>query len=279
MKILSESFLWTGVLHRMTNPMKIYHLMVLRLFLMLRQKIGWMSLSIGVAVVIIAFIAADVSYLSPVKIFFDFALAASFLIQTFLAIYFGSSLFDDEKTRRTLHLVLSGGVSRLEWLTGNILGVWVALLLMDLVWSIVTISTGMLQFGFVPFEIFFQIKILQGMECLVLVSLATFFSLWVKPILALALTFSIALFSHSVNEVQKIFMDPITGRFVESSVFTIVYWASKILPPLEWFDIKPLVGYEGSIPWIVALGIAALGTIWSLLLIVASWLRFDRLDI
>jgi ABC-type transport system involved in multi-copper enzyme maturation permease subunit len=278
MKIPLETFLWIGE-KTMPEISRILRLAVLRIFLMLRQKLGWMSLLVGVAVVCISFVVADVSYINSGKIFFDFALSTSFLIQCFLAIYFGSNLFEDEKARRTLHLILSGGTTRLEWLVGNILGVWVALLLMDLVWFIVTLITAATQFGAPDLGIFVQIKILQGFEALVLVTLSMFFSLWVKPVLALALAFTVGVFSHSVNEIQSIFMDPISGRFIDSKAFSVVYWISKILPPFEWFDLKPLVGYEGPLPWLVALGLVALAIAWSTLLVAGSWLRFDRLDI
>jgi ABC-type transport system involved in multi-copper enzyme maturation permease subunit len=258
---------------------KIYRLAVLRLFLMLRQKMGWMSLLVGVVLVAISMVAADVSYLSSGKIFMDFALAASFVIQTFLALFFGSNLFEDEKNRRTLHLILSGGVTRLEWILGNVLGVWVALLAMDLVWFTVTIGVINLQYAITDYSLLFQVKILQGIECLVLVSLTMFFSFWVKPILALALGFSVGLFAHSVNQIQAIFMDPISGRFVDSTVFSGVYWMSKIMPPLEWYDLKSLVGYEGAIPWLVALGLVGLALVWAAVLLTASWLRFDRMDV
>ncbi len=258
---------------------KIFRLAILRLFLMLRQKMGWMSLLVGTVVVCISMVAADVSYLSSGKIFLDFALATSFIIQTFLALYFGSNIFEDEKNRRTLHLILSGGVTRLEWILGNVLGIWIALLAMDAIWFSVTAITGILQFQMDQFGILLQVKLLQGFECLILISLTMLFSFFVKPILALALGFSVSMFAHSVNQIQAIFTDPVSGRFVESSVFSVVYWASKIMPPLEWFDIKSLVGYEAPLAWSIALGLVGVALLWSAILLTASWLRFDRMDV
>jgi ABC-type transport system involved in multi-copper enzyme maturation permease subunit len=258
---------------------QISSLAFLRCHLILRQRLGWASLLVGLGLVFLGAVTANVSYLQPVRIFWDFALGASFVLQCALALFLSTQLFGDEKQRRTLHLLLSAGLSRWDWLLGNALGIWLALIGIDLLWFAFSCGVAWLNFGAHSILVQSQVKLFQALELLVLIPLGLFASLWVRPLLALTLSISLATLLHALDSLQRVFTDPEAGRWVQAQLVSVVLWATRLLPPLHWFDVKGLVGYEPLVPWSL-LGAALLVALaWSGLLSVAAWLRFERMDL
>jgi ABC-type transport system involved in multi-copper enzyme maturation permease subunit len=251
----------------------------LRGHLILRQRLGWASLLVGLALVFVGAITANVSYLQPVRIFWDFALAASFVLQVALALYLSSQLFADEKQRRTLHLLLTAGLSRWQWLLGNVLGIWLALVGIDLLWFAFSCLVAWFNFGSHTMLVQAQVKIFQALELLVLIPLGMMISLWVRPLLALTLSLSLAALLHSIDSLQRVFTDPEAGRWVQAQAASIVLWGTRLLPPLHWFDVKMMVGYEPSVPWTLMGAALLMALAWAALLSVAAWLRFERMDL
>jgi len=254
-------------------------LVSLRFKLLLRQKIGWVSLLAGVALILMGYSTANVSFVSPAKIFWDFSLGLSFALVHILGIYLAGQLFHDEKDRRTLHLVLVGGVSRVRWLIGNTLGIWLGLLAIDGVWFVTTWLVSWTSFSWLGSPLLIQVKILQALSLLVVISFTALFSLLLRPLLALFLSASLAIFLYSVSSIERIFSDTSSAPLVDASWALSVLKVAKFLPPLEWFDLKMFVGYESSVAWGPMFLTSILGIAWSALLLgLASW-RFSRLDL
>jgi hypothetical protein len=85
---------------------------------------------------------------------------------------------------------------------------------------------------------------------------------------------------HSITSLERIFVDPQVGRYVQGkSAVSFVIDLAKFLPPLEWFDLKLFVGYEPSLAWSAVLGVALVGLLWSVALFGLGWLRFERMDL
>jgi ABC-type transport system involved in multi-copper enzyme maturation permease subunit len=251
----------------------------LRMRLMLRQKLGWMSVLVGCLLVLISLIVSRVSFVNPLKIFWDFALAASFVIQVALSLYLGTQLYPDERNRRTLHIILSSGVSRLVWLLGNGLGIWISLVAMNVLWFALSVGAAYLGFESGSFMMAFQSQLLQSVEVLILVFMAIFFSFYVRPLLALLGCFFITALLHSLSALQRVFTDPQVGRYVDEGGASWILWAARLLPPLEWLDLKPFVGYQASHDWSFVAQMILLGLLWTALISTASWLRFDSMDL
>jgi ABC-type transport system involved in multi-copper enzyme maturation permease subunit len=256
-----------------------FDLVVLRFKLLLRQKIGWLSLLAGLGLVLLGFATANISYVSPGKIFWDFTLGFSFVVVHLLGIYLACQLFHDEKDRRTLHLVLVSGVSRSSWIVSNVLGIWLGLLAIDLVWFATSWGISFLSFSWAGEAILLQTKILQAFSLLIVISFSALFSLFLKPLLALFLSFSMTFFLYSVSAVKRVFSDTQSGHLVDASWALQVLKVTKVLPPLEWFDLKVFVGYESSIAWSTVALTALLGLAWSTILLVLSGWRFSKLDL
>jgi ABC-2 type transport system permease protein len=258
---------------------KILALAWLRLKLLLRQKLGWISILVGVGLVVISLLVANVSFVNAMKIFWDFSLSVIFVLQLTLALYLGSQLYSDEKNRRTLHLLLTSGLSRSQWIVGNVLGIFLALLAMQALWYGVVLATSYLVFSDAYVFISLQAMALQSVEVFLLIFFALFSSLFLRPVLSLISVVIVTFFLHSLTSLQNIFTDPQVGRFVDDRGSSFVLIAARFLPPLEWLDLKPLVGYQESLSWLTFSGIAASGILWASLFGVLAWLRFERMDL
>ncbi len=251
----------------------------IRFWLMIRQKLGWMSLLVGVGLVILSVITAKVSFVKPEKIFWDFSMGAVFVLQVGLAIFLGSQLFPDEKNRRTLHLLLSAGVSRAQWVVGNIAGLWFALTSILCFWYVTLAVTSLVTFEQFPWTMTFQATFLLSLEVLVLLALGFLISFIVRPLLALTATAFLTLLLHSLSQLQRVFTDPQVGAYIEEGIAKYILFMARFLPPLEWFDLKVFIGFDPSIAWATVLSLGGLAFGWALLLGAFSIFRFERMDL
>ena len=251
----------------------------LRWRLILRQKAGWLGFSLCAVCVFLSLIFARASYLAPERIFWDFSLGSCFVVVISLAIYLGSQLFADEQHRRTLHLVLSSGVSRGAWLHGNVCGIWLNLLGLTAIWWGLTGLTSWVIFHDVPAEISFQVQWALIFEVLIVLWGTVAISLCVRPLLAMAASASGVFFLHSLSSLERIFSDPESGHLMRSSGIQSILSAARWAPQLEWFDLRVFIGYEASFPWSNLLTLTTLGLLWALLFSVLGSLRFERMDL
>lgn len=251
----------------------------LRFALLWKQRLGWMAAAAGAACVILSWLFADVSFQNPVRIFWDFALGGSFVLQAGLVTYLGSQLFFDEKNRRTLHLLLASGVPRSAWLAGNAFGLWAAVAAMNLLWLLLAGFVSYSCFGVSPAWIVFEAQWAVAVEMLVVVATGLLFSLWVRPVLAFAATLAGFVFLHSVGAVERIFADRESGRLIRADGVKTLLHLARFLPPLEWFDLRVFVGYQNSVPPATLGTLTLLGFLWALLLIGFAVWRFEGMDL
>jgi len=272
---------WGSGLMKLPKSLEsILTIAVFRTRLLLRQKLGWLSLLIGVGVIMLSQVMAQASFINPLKIFWDFALGANFLIQVVLAIYLSSQLLKDESTNRSLHLLLSSGLSRLSWFLGNGLGIFITLCFMNFSW---------LVFSFLSSRLFFeswgnpmiqlQCQWLVMMEILIVIFLTFLLSLIVRPLIALVAAFSSLALLHSLDSLQRIFTDPESGRHTQEYGLRSVIWLVRLLPPLDWFDLRSFVGYRDAFATSFIFQMSLISLLWTFLIVVVAKYRFDRMDL
>ncbi|MBS1982780.1 MAG: ABC transporter permease subunit [Bdellovibrionales bacterium] len=251
----------------------------LRFSLLWRQRLGWASLVAGILAALISLLFARVSYLKPQKIFWDFVLGASFVLQSLLMSYLASHAVADERNRRTLPLLIASGIPRGAWMLGQLLGLWLGVVALGFVWFVVAWVAGALGLGDPISLLPFESQWIVSMEMLVLAAAAALLSLFIRPVLAFTATLVLEAFLHSVGAIERIFTDPQTKRYIDDFGVRSVLKLSQFLPPLEWFDLRVLVGYRPYVSFGVMLELSLLAGLWFLLLSLAALRRFDRMDL
>ncbi|NCN40171.1 ABC transporter permease subunit [bacterium] len=261
------------------NQKVIMRLALLRLHLLLRQKLAWITLLVGAVLIFLCLIVANVSFVSPAKIFWDFALGISFLAQHFMAIFLAATLLGDEQQKRTLHLLLVNGASRGQWLLGNLVGVFVALCLADLFWFLISGLTSFLFYGTSLSSLLIQVKLLQAASVLVVLAFSQFFSVVLKPMLATVLSIVLTIFLYSISSVKRVFADETAGHLIGANWSLKVLNLSKVLPPLEWYDWKIFVGYTEVKSWSILVGLLLFALLWTTLISGFSIIAFRKKDL
>lgn len=263
----------------MTGSSPLSALLLLRIRLLLRQKLGWFALTAGFVFILLSLITAEVSYLAPEKIFLDLALGLSFVAQHFLAILLASQLFAEEQRSRTLHLVLSNGASREHWLWANALGLLFVICCVDLLWFAATwLCHSVFFFGAWP-VLTFQIKLLQWASVAIVIGFTQLLSLLLRPLLAMAASASLVFFLYSNSAIEAIFADTTSGRFVSSTWALWIVKATEFLPQLEWLDWKVFLGSSDGKSWSVLFGLLLMSLLWTLFFAVASSMVLRKKDL
>jgi ABC-type transport system involved in multi-copper enzyme maturation permease subunit len=253
-----------------------------RFFLLRKQKIFLTALVLGVLALLLSLAVASSSYLVPAKIYWDFVLGFVFVASAFLAIYASAGLFHDEKQRRTMHLMLASGISRRTWAWGNYLGVLSAHVALVLLWSLLAaLFTALLPDAGEPSYalIVTQAQGALVLELFILTGMGFCFSFFLRPVLALVATLALALFLHSQISLLAVLADPQTGAFNTPVMQPILQWLVPLLPPLEWYDLRLLVGYEADAEWALLTKLGAMALAWMVFWVELGVLRFRKIDL
>ena len=153
----------------------------------LRNKLLYTLLGFGILMIGSGVLLATLSYVEVDEILQDMGLGAIRFFSAGIAIFIGIGLIYSEVDRRTIFTILSKPVSRSEFLVGKWAGltftVWLQLGLMALAFAVVSWMAG------APLGVDHAVAIaLVGLELMLLVAIATFFSSFTTPMLAALFT-------------------------------------------------------------------------------------------
>lgn len=73
-----------------------------------------------------------------------------------------------------------------------------------------------------------------------------FSNFFIRICLALILSATLTVFLHSQVSLMSILTDTQTGAFNKPMLQPVLQWVVPLLPPLEWFDLRVLVGYQAT---------------------------------
>ncbi len=250
-----------------------------RFQILLRQKIGWLALGIGFFLVLVAGRVAQASFVNPSKIYWDFSLGLSFVFQAGIAIYLASQLYAQELERGTLHMILAGAFSRSAWPWGQGLGLCAALGVVNVLWLAFSSLYAICFISGNPFLIIAQAQFLLSLEIMVVVFMTLLLSLFLRPLLCLITSIVLVVFLHSLSSLQSIMTDSQSGAFVESRGLSVVLWLARLLPPLEWWDIRSLVSYLPSMPIVYVLKMLLIAALWVLVFGMSAQRMLEKKDL
>ena len=259
---------------------KVFRLALWRFSLLRRQKIFSYTLAFTLAALVFAQLVASSSFIDPQKVFWDFSLGIIFLVSSILTIHLSTFLYSDEHQRRTMHLVLASGMHRRQWVWGNVLGLYffsvsivVLCTLFALLWNTLFYSASSLNW------LLAKAQLALIFELSIVATMSFFFSVFLRPLIAFFLALALVFFLHSQVSLVATLLDPQTSRFNNPVLMPIFQWIVPLLPPLEWFDLRILIGHEAGFSWskLGVLFVHALG--WTCLFLELSFQVFKRKDI
>lgn len=204
----------------------------------LKSKILVNTIFIGVCLSILTFVAYSFSYGSPARIALDFGVGALSLSTVAIALFFGTSLISDEVNSRTIYLVISRPISRVDFLLGKIVGLSSILFLNTLILSVFTLSLYFFIGGVYQNLIFWSILFIC-VEGIIILLLACLFSLLSNKVLSILTTIGLYIVGHAINSTQLISF--VKENYLLSKILEMYHF---ILPAFYKFNLKDYLLYE-----------------------------------
>jgi len=214
----------------MNSLVRIHALAVNTLREALRNKLLYTLLGFGILMIGSGVLVATLSYVEVDEILQDMGMGAIRFFSAGIAIFIGVGLIHAEVDRRTIFTILSKPVSRTEFLVGKWAGltltVWLQLGLMALAFGLVSWLAGA-QLG-----VDHAVAIgLVGLELMLLVAIATFFSAFTTPMLAALFTVGLWMIGHLSRDLRAL------GEQSElSSVSKMADVIFMVMPDFEVFN-------------------------------------------
>jgi len=204
----------------------------------IRNKLLYTLLGFSFVMIAFGVVLATLSYVEVDEILQDMGMGAIRFFSAGIAIFVGIGLIHNEVDRRTIFTILSKPVSRTEFLVGKWAGltftIWLQLVLMATAFAAVSALVG------APLGPDHGIAIgLIGLELMVLVAIATFFSAFTTPMLAAFFTIGLWLIGHLSRDLQALGQQSDLESVSALSTFVFV-----VMPDFEVFN-KTLEAVHG----------------------------------
>lgn len=230
--------------------------------------IGFYALILSVAIRLLPEFAAA----TEDKIFLDFGLAAMSVLGLIVAVFVGTGLVNKEIEQRTILVLISKPISRIEFIVGKHLGLSAVLAL--LIAGMTAIYLALMQFG-IPYPLgsillaalflFFQLSLISA--------IAIMFGVFTSSVLATLLSFAVYFmgnFSQDLVELGRLSKNPGLQRLTQGLYL--------VLPDLSRLDLKNQAVYGSELlPNLVTLiANASYGLVYTVLLLAIAVLIFSR---
>ncbi len=238
-----------------------------------RSRLLYTLLFFGLVLIATSVGVSSLSYVESERIVQDVGLAAIRLFGVGIAIFVGVGLIHDEIERRTIYTMLSKPLSRSEFIVGKYMGllltVWAQLAIMSLAFLAVSWVVGApLGWNLVA------ALVLVGIELMVVVAVATFFSSFTTPLLSSLFSVGIYLAGNLSRDIRSLGFQ--SGDTIVEFAGQALY---RALPDLQSFNLTvqavhglPISSLEIGLPVVYGVG-------YSVVLLMASALIFERRDL
>lgn len=226
----------------------------------LKSRVLYVTCFLAALLMLVTYIATEFTYGVPEKIAIDFGLGMLSISSMGISIFMGANLLSKEIDSRTVYMVISRPVPRYIFITGKLLGLLSVLLVNIAILSVVTVACSHFLGGQISQSIIFTICF-NFLECMLLVLVVVFFSLFSNTILASSITVIILLLGHAVKESQTLSLvsnNPMLKKILE--------FYHLILPGFYKLNLKDLVIYNQNISPTFLINSSLYGIFYSLFL-------------
>ena len=208
----------------------------------LKSKILINVFFIGLAMMIVSFVAAEFTYGTPEKIALDFGLSLLWFSSCGISLFMGVTLISKEIDSRTVYMLISRPVPRYAFVLGKIGGLVSVLLINIALLSIMTLSVFYFLGGNITGIIVWTI-LYTFIEAVLLLLLVILFSLLANNILSILVALISLFAGHAIQETQGL-------KFVlERPMLKLILDAYHlVLPGFYKLNLKDFVLYQQTLP-------------------------------
>jgi ABC-type transport system involved in multi-copper enzyme maturation permease subunit len=236
----------------------------------LRERILYVVLLFAAVLVASCCVLTPLAPGAQRKVVADFGLACIDLLGVLVVLLAGAGLVRREIERRSLDVILTRPVSRLEYLIGKCLGLVAALVALVAVMALLFAATlEIIGFGWrTAYLLAIGATVL---ELLVVASLAVLFSTFTSPTLASLFTLALFAAGHLSDTVVRLSGSAVLGDLVAVS--------RAVVPALELFNLRAEVVHGMPVPAAQVTAAAAYALAYALATLYAASLVFRRREL
>ncbi|PZO42261.1 MAG: ABC transporter permease [Phormidesmis priestleyi] len=198
-----------------------------------RDRILYIVGVFGIIMVMAIALLPEVAAGTENKLIIDTGLAAINLLCLFVVVFVGTGLINKEIEKKTVLVLISKPVSRLEFVLGKHLGL--SLVMAVLITALITVMLSFLAISGVPFQLNLMLLavLFMFLEMVLLIAAAMMFGVITSTVLATLMTLAIFAVGHETRNILEL------DRIAESESFRrIAEGLFLVLPDLERLNLK-----------------------------------------
>ncbi len=205
---------------------------------LLKSKILYITLFMGLSIMLATYVATEFTYGVPEKVALDFGLGLLSLSSLGVSLFMGATLLSNEIESRTVYMVISRPVPRWVFIVGKILGLLLVLFLNISILSLMTIGCSSFLGGKIESLIFYALGFI-ALECTLLLLVVVLFSLFANTILSSLMALVLLILGHAIKETQS-------TTFVMNRGYLkkLIEFYHLVLPGFYKLNLKDFVVYE-----------------------------------
>lgn len=220
---------------------KLYIISLYTFKQLLKSRILLITSLIGLLLVLITYVATEFTYGVPQKVAIDFGLGMLSISTIGISIFMGANLLPSEIDSRTVYMVISRPVPRWAFISGKLLGLLGILIINMTVLSSMTLLSSYFLGGQINQLILLAI-LFNFLECILLLLLVVFFSLFMNVVLSSVISFLILVLGHGITEARGALFTQ-SRSYLEVALDLYHFF----LPGFYKLNLKDFVIYDQSI--------------------------------
>lgn len=238
-----------------------------------KSKILYVTLFIGIGLMITTYVATEFTYGTPEKVALDFGLGMLSLSSLGISLFLGATLLPNEINSRTVYMVISRPVPRWVFIIGKIVGLSSILLINVLILSLMTLICSYFLGGEINTVTLMAI-LFNCLEAILLLLVVVFFSLFLNTTLATVVSLIILLLGHAIKETQETSFVKLRGY-----LGAVLEAYHLVLPGFYKLNLKDFVIYQKTIETSYLVNSFLYGTFYSLFLLFMIIFIFNKKNI
>lgn len=235
-----------------------------------KSKVLLITLFIGIALMVITYVATEFTYGTPEKVALDFGLGMLSFSSLGISLFLGATLLPNEINSRTVYMVISRPVPRWIFILGKVLGLSAILFVNVFILSVMTLICSALLGGVIDSMTILAI-VFNCLESILLLLVVVFLSLFLNTTLSTVVSLIILVLGHAIKETQ-------TTMFVKDRSYlkVILDLYHMVLPGFYKLNLKDYVIYKQDITTNYLMSSFSYGTCYSLFILLMIIVVFNK---
>ena len=236
----------------------------------LKSKILINVLLLGLALLVVTFVAYSFTYGDAGRVALDFGLGTLSISSIGIAIFIGVGLLSNEIDSRTVYMIISRPVPRYSFIIGKIMGLSAVLGINLFILSFLTFCVFLFTGGILDSTILLSVLFI-GVESILMLLVVITLSLITSKTLTVVLSLSVYIVGHSINQTHLI--SAVNDNAALTSLLEVYQF---ILPAFYKLNLKEFVLYKSSVEASYILNSLIYAFVYGLMLVALSVFIFNR---